>query len=528
MADDYEKVLVNGRIFSMDAGRSWKEAAIIRGDRIWRTGSTAEMKAAAAAGAEVVDLGGRFAMPGFIDAHVHFQSGGMSLIEIRLKDCGSVDELELRLREYAAKLPAGTWITGGGWDHEIWPDKRLPTAQALDSAAPNHPVFLSRHDGHMGVANSIALKLAGVTATTPVPEGGEIGKDSSGKLDGILRDNAMSLVESKIPAPSKEHLERAIEAGQAEANRLGVTGVMDMNTTSDAMAAYLRAHNSGHLRVRIFACPGIETTPELSKLGIGTGLGSAMFRVQGVKILLDGSMGSGTALFFEPYADRPHTSGLSLYPEADVFPLLQKADAAGLQLNVHAIGDRAIRMALDAFDRLPPKDRRAKIEHVQVVRRSDYELFRKTGAIASVEPCHLLDDMHWCEKRVGERCKDGYPYGSLRQAGVPLALGTDWPVEPLNPWLGIYAAVTRKDLRGLPQGGWFPEERLSLADALHDYTAGSAYAGFMDKELGSIEPGKLADIVVTDRNPFDIAPETLKDISTWMTILNGKIVYRAE
>ncbi|MEW6366922.1 MAG: amidohydrolase [Acidobacteriota bacterium] len=526
MADSYEKLLVNGRIYTMDAQRSWKEAVIIRDDRIWKIGTTAEIRALASPDAQLIDLGGRFAMPGFIDAHVHFIDGGASLLQTRLKDCRDQADLANRLAEYVKRTEPGEWITGGGWDHEIWPDKKPPAAALLDKAAPRNPVFLTRHDMHMGVVNTRALRAAGITRETKSPEGGEIGRDAAGDPDGTLRDNAMDLVYAVIPRRSLAQVRDAAGAAQAEAARCGVTTVMDMGTAPTDLSVYTELHNKSELRVRMLACPPIAALDSLTVLGIAQGLGGNMLRIQGLKILTDGSMGSGTALFFEPYNDRPQTSGLSLYAPGELESLIGRADEAGFQLHIHAIGDRAIWMTLDDLSRLPPRDRRVKIEHVQVVRRQDFGLFKKTGAIASVEPSHILDDMHWCEKRVGERCKDSYAYGSLHRAGIPMAFGTDWPVEPLNPWLGIYAAVTRQDLEGKPDRGWFPEERMPLADALYYYTMGSAFAGFLERDLGSIEPGKLADIVVTNENPFEIQHASLKGVTTWMTLLGGEIVWK--
>jgi len=528
MADSYEKLFVNGKIYTVAQDGAWVEAVIVRGDRVWKTGTAAELRRLSAPDAEVIDLGGRFMMPGFVDAHVHFFEGGRNSLQIPLKDCVDSADFEKRVAEYARQFAPGEWIDGGGWDHEAWPDKKLPTKELLDRAAPHNPVWLSRHDGHMGVASSMALKLAGITRDTKAPEGGEIGHDESGEPNGILRDNAEELIGAVIPPLTRPQVEKAARAALAEAARLGVTTVLDMGTSPLELTICNDLQTAGDLTTRIYACLPVSELENVAAIGITNGLGSNLLRIQGVKLFADGSMGAGTALFFEPYKDRPQTSGLAVMSEKEMEERIQKADAAGLQLHIHAIGDRAIWMVLDDLSRLPPRDRRAKIEHVQVVRRQDYGLFATTRTVASVQPCHVLDDMHWCEKRVGERCKDGYPYGSLHRAGIPLAFGTDWPVEPLNPWLGVYAAVTRRDLKGEPAGGWFPEERVPLADSLRAYTMGSAYSCFMEKELGSIEPGKLADLAVISSNPFDIPPEKLKDLTTWMTVMNGRIVYRAK
>ena len=526
MADNDEKLFINGRIYTIDGERSWKEALIVRCERIWKTGTSAEMRRLAAPDAEVIDLGGRFAMPGFIDAHTHFAQGGQRSLEVELKDCNDEMEFEKRVAGYAQQFKSGEWMTGGGWDHERWPDKKLPTAALLDRAVPKNPVWLTRLDGHIGFANSLALKLAGIDRNTKSPSGGEIGHDAAGEPDGTLRDNAMNLIDIVIPPPTRLQVEKAIHAALDKAGQYGVTTVLEMETTPDSLAIYTELEKQAMLTTRVYACPDASSLEKMSGLGITTGFGSDMLRIEGAKLYVDGSMGAGTALFFEPYHDRPNTSGLAVMSETDLDSRIRQVDEAGLQLQIHAIGDKAVWMALDDISRLPSRDRRAKLEHVQVIRRQDFELFKKTGTIASVQPCHLLDDMHWCEKRVAQRCKDGYVYESLLKAGIPQAFGTDWPVESLNPWFGIYAAVTRMDLDGQPEGGWFPEEKMPLADALHEYTMGSAYACFMEKHLGSIEPGKLADLIITVESPFDIAPKALKDVKNWMTVVNGKVVWK--
>jgi predicted amidohydrolase YtcJ len=379
---------------------------------------------------------------------------------------------------------------------------------------PDHPVFVLRLDGHMALANSLALKLAGITRDTPVPDGGAIVKDAAGEPTGVLKDNAMELVWRVVPPATIDETLAKARAGLGHAARLGVTTVQDMTTDATQFAAYQRLRESNELPVRITSHQN-RAVDGLIAAGIHTGFGDDWLRIGGVKLFADGSMGSGTAAFFAPYADDPSTAGLLIQPADVLERQMLAADAAGFQLVVHAIGDKA--------------NRRPRIEHAQVVRDADKARFASAGVIASIQPSHCIDDMRWAEKRIGHaRSAEAYDFKSFVTAGVRIAFGTDWYVEPLDPMLGLYAAVTRQFPDGTPEGGWFPEERLTLPQAIEFYTAGSAYAEFADTRKGRLKPGYLADLVVLSKNLFEIQPREILTTKPVLTVVGGKISYEAK
>jgi len=521
--------LVNGRIFTVDRSHPWAEAVSICGDRISRVGSTAEIRAEIGPATRVVDLAGRLVVPGFIDAHVHLVDGAKTLLGVDLRDAKSPQEMAERLRVHAAKVPKGRWILGGYWDHEAWPGHALPTRQLVDGALPDHPALLMRLDGHVAVANSRALALAHVTRATVAPDGGAIGHDASGEPSGILKDNAVDLVSRVVPPPSYDETLEAVQAGLAHAASVGVTTIHDLTISADELRALEALRTAGTLPTRIYS---VQARPidDLIKAGIHTGFGDDWVRIGGVKYFADGSMGAGTAAFYEPYTDDPTTSGLLVHSPDELEKLVFDADAAGFQVEVHAIGDRANTLVLDIAEKLiearGQKDRRFRIEHAQVVREADKKRFASLGVIASIQPSHCIDDMRWAEKRIGRaRCEIAYDFKSFVDAGARIAFGTDWYVEPLNPMLGLYAAVTRQFTDGTPPGGWFPEERISLEQAVSFYTLGSAYAEFAEARKGSIETGKLADLVVLSSNIFETAPREILTTVPILTVVGGRVVY---
>jgi predicted amidohydrolase YtcJ len=480
-------------------------------------------------GTRVVELHGRLVVPGFNDAHVHFLSGGFGLLSVDLRDARDPQELAQRLGAYARTLPRGTWIREGNWDHEIWPGKTLPTRQMIDAATPDHPVWVQRLDGHMALANSLALRLAGITRDTPDPDGGTIVRDAAGEPTGVLKDNAESLVDRVIPEPTREMNLRAARAALAEAARFGVTSIQD-NSSVDALPTYQDLRARGELTARLYVWRYVDALAPLVKAGVRTGLGDDWIRLGAIKILSDGSMGAGTAAMFEPYSDDPGTKGLLLYPVDELDRLVREADAAGFQLAVHAIGDRANALVLDAFEKAArangPRERRWRIEHAQVVRKADLARYQALGVIASIQPSHCIDDMRWAEARIGlARCKDAYRFRSFLAAGVPVAFGTDWFVETLDPRLGLYAAVTRERPEGGPAGGWFPEEKLTLQEALDLYTRGSAYAEFADARKGTLQPGKLADLAVFAADLFRAHPHEILTTPVDLTVVGGRVVF---
>jgi len=529
-ADRADLVLRGGHVF-VARGRS-ATAIAVEGDRVIAVGDDATVAGLVGPATRVVELKGRLVVPGFNDAHVHFLSGGFGLLSVDLRDARDGAELARRIGEHAKSLPKGTWIQEGNWDHESWPSKTLPTRQLIDPVTPDHPVFVQRLDGHMALANSLALRLAGISHETRDPPGGTILRDASGEPTGILKDNAEELVSRVIPEASREMNLRAARAALAEAARRGVTTIQD-NSSVDALPTYQELRARGELTARMYVWRYADVMEPLVKAGVRTGLGDEWIRLGALKILADGSMGSGTAAFFEPYADDPTTSGLLLHPVPELERMVREGDAAGFQLAVHAIGDRANALVLDAFEKAAAangaRDRRFRIEHAQVVRKQDLARYKALGVVASIQPSHCIDDMRWAEKRIGPaRCRDAYNFRSFTAAGIPVAFGTDWFVEPLDPRLGLYAAVTRELPGGGPPGGWFPEEKISLEDAIDLYTRGSAYAEFAEKEKGTLEPGKLADLVVFAADLFRVPPRQILTAPVDLTVVGGRVVYERE
>jgi predicted amidohydrolase YtcJ len=524
-------VLRGGRVF-VAKGR-FAAALALRDGRVTAVGDDASVSALVGPRTRVVELRGRLVTPGFNDAHVHFLGGGFGLLSVDLRDAKDEADLARRLGAHAATLPRGTWIQEGNWDHEAWPSKALPTRQLIDPATPDHPVFVSRLDGHMALANSLALRLAGITRETKDPPGGTVVRDASGQPTGILKDNAMEIVSRIVPEASREMNLRAARAALAEAARHGVTTIQD-NSSVDALPTYQELRARGELTARMYVWRYASGALEpLLKAGVRTGLGDEWIRLGALKILSDGSMGSGTAAFFEPYADDPGTSGLLLHPVPELERMIREADAAGFQLAVHAIGDRANALVLDAFEKAAaangPRDRRFRIEHAQVVRRKDLPRYKALGVIASIQPSHCIDDMRWAEKRIGRgRSRDAYNFRSFTAAGVPVAFGTDWSVEPLDPRLGLYAAVTREFPAGGPPGGWFPEETIGLDEAIDLYTRGSAYAEFAEEDKGTLEPGKLADLVVFAADLFQAGPREILTTPVDLTVVGGRVVFERQ
>jgi predicted amidohydrolase YtcJ len=516
-------ILLNGHIHTVDRARPRAEAVVICGERIAAVGSTADIKKLAGPKTRLVDLAGKLVLPGFNDAHVHLIDGAEEIVGVDLRPAKNEQDFAARLADHAKRLPKGRWILGGYWDHEAWPSKALPTRQLIDAAVPDHPVFVQRLDGHMGVANSLAIRLAGVTRDTAAPDGGAIVRDAAGEPAGVFKDNAMGLISRAVPPPTDEEIRERARAALKHAASLGVTTVQDVTASPAELRAYRALKAAGELTARIYSIRNYEgPSPDSAS--------DDWIKQGGIKLFADGSMGSGTAVFFEPYADDPSTSGLLIQEPAALEKAMFDADAAGLQLAVHAIGDRANALVLDILEKLAasrgPRDRRPRIEHAQVVRDADKARFKKIGVIASIQPSHCIDDMRWAERRIGRaRSAIAYDFKSFVDAGARIAFGTDWYVEPLDPMLGLYAAVTRQFPDGTPAGGWFPEERISLEQAIEFYTLGSAYAEFAETQKGSVASGKLADLVVLSQNLFSIPPREILTTKPVLTIVGGRIVY---
>ncbi len=526
-------ILTHGKIWTGNTAQPTAEAVACAAHRIVAAGSADEIAKWAGPRTRTVELGGRLVLPGFNDAHVHFFSGGSNLASVQLRDAKSEAEFRERIRAFAQKLPAGRWILGGDWDHESWSPARLPTHQLIDGAAGDHPVWVNRLDGHMALANAIALQRAGITRNTPDPPGGTIVRDASGEPTGVLKDAAMAAVERVIPDPTDAELEEAIHAAMRYAAENGVTSVQDMSGSPDVLRAYQRLLARGELTVRISAHQPLATWKRQAEIGVLAGFGGAFLHIGALKGFADGSLGSTTALFFEPYLDAPNTSGLAndeMIPESKMAQHIREADRAGLQIAVHAIGDKANHLILNMFEEAEnangPRDRRFRIEHAQHLRPDDIPRFARLHVIASMQPYHAIDDGRWAEHRIGpERARTTYAFRSLLDSGAVLAFGSDWPVAPMAAIMGIYGAVTRRTLDGKHPGGWVPEQKITVAEAVRAYTWGSAYASFEENLKGTIEPGKLADLVVLSRDIFRIDPVEIEKVRVEMTVFDGRVVF---
>ncbi|MCS6864240.1 MAG: amidohydrolase [Gemmataceae bacterium] len=531
-------IVFNGRIWTGNAQQPEVQAVAVWRGRIVRVGTDAEVKACAGANTRVIDLGGRRLVPGFYDSHLHFLSGGLSLSRIDLKDAKDEAEFGRRLREFDQKTPRERWIVGGLWDHDRTFGGRLPTAATIDQYVKDRPVFIRRYDGHMGLANSAALKLAGITAATPDPPGGVIERLADGKTpSGILKDNAMALVDRLIPEPSDEEILEAVLAAQKACAEHGVTSVQDLDgsdpeTRRKLFRIYQRLARDGKLTCRIDLRWPIALYRDLSTAGVMADFGHDYLRIGGVKGFVDGSLGSSTAKMFAPYENDPKNTGVYVTAPDTLRSYIRAADAAGLNVCIHAIGDQANSVLLDLYAEVArqngARDRRFRIEHVQHLRPEDYKRFRELQVIASMQPYHAIDDGRWAEARIGaKRCASSYAFRSLLDHGAILAFGSDWPVAPLNVLAGIDAAVNRRTLDGKHPQGWFPEQRISVAEAVRAYTWGSAYAAFQEADRGTIEVGKLADFVLLSRDIFDPAQrDHIADTHVLLTIVGGKVVYQ--
>jgi predicted amidohydrolase YtcJ len=526
-------IITNAKIWTVDKSRPEAESLAVVRDRFVAVGSAAEVDAWHGPQTKVIDAQGKLLLPGFNDAHVHFVDGGDHLAAVQLKDAASPQEFARRIQEQARKTPKGEWVTGGDWDEQKWSPPDLPTKELIDPVTPDTPVWVNRYDGHESLANSLTLKLANVTAKTPDPPGGQIVRDAQGNPTGVLRDAAQELVNKVMPPMSREQRMRAIHRAMEHAASVGVTSVQHMNPEYADVKAYSELQEQGALTVRIYAAPMETGWRDQAKIGIRHAFGTPFLRLGAVKGYADGSLGSETAYFFDPYTDAPNTHGLlsdEMHPPSAMRQRLQGADAAGLQLCIHAIGDQAISMTLDIFEQIEKAngkhDRRWRIEHSQHMAAKDFARYARLGVIASVQPYHAIDDGRWAEKRIGpDRIKRTYAFRTFLDHGVRLAFGTDWSVAPLNPMWTIYAAVTRATLDGKNPGGWVPEQKLTVQEAVEAYTMGSAYAEFQEKEKGSITPGKLADFVILSDDIFHIPPASIKNVQIEATFVGGKVVY---
>ena len=535
-------IVNNAKVWTVDKAKPTAQAVAILGERIVAVGTNTDVDAWRGPNTRIIDAAGKLLLPGFNDAHVHFVSGSSQLENVQLNDATSAEEFKRRIAERAKSMSKGQWMTGGDWDETKWSPAQLPTKELIDDVTPGIPVFVQRYDGHMCLANSLALKAAGITAKTPDPPGGQIVRDAKGNPTGALKDAATDLVFKVIPPLPHDLRLQAVKRGLAHAASLGVTSVQDMNPDYADIAVYTELRERGELTTRIYAAPLITQVDDQVKMGIRHAFGDSYLRIGAVKAYADGSLGSRTAYFFEPFSDtvqgQPATDhGLlsdEMHPPSLMRDRMMRADAAGLQLCTHAIGDQGISMILDIYSEIAKNhgadvDRRWRIEHAQHMAAKDFDRFAQLHVVASMQPYHAIDDGRWAEARIGrDRASRTYAFRTFLDHGVRLAFGTDWDVAPLNPMFGLYAATTRATLDGKNPGGWFPEQKLTIQEAIEAYTMGSAYAEFQDTVKGSISSGKLADMVLLSDDVLTIDPVKIRDVKVLKTVVGGKVVFEGQ
>jgi predicted amidohydrolase YtcJ len=526
-------LIVYGRVWTGDSALPWAGAVAIAGDTIAAVGDSAEIARLAGPATKVLANGGGLVTPGFMDGHLHFLDGGFQLASVDLRPANTPDEFIERLGAYVSERRPGEWIVGGDWDHERWPGAPLPRREWIDSITPNNPVLLYRLDGHMALANSAALRLARVTRATADIPGGVIVRDPrTGEPTGILKDEAMGPVQGVIPDPTDQQRDAALRRALEHAASKGVTSFAHVSVPLAELGSYLRAKAAGTLTARAALYFPLQNWKQVADTVARLGRGDDWVWIGGVKGYMDGSLGSTTALFYEPYNDDPKTVGVLTTPEDSMRAWIGGADSADLQVVVHAIGERANGLLLQIFDSVAQahglKDRRFRVEHAQHLRREDIGRFGKLGVIASMQPYHAADDGRWAEKRIGpERIKTTYAFRSLLDQDAVLAFGSDWTVAPIDPLLGIAAAVTRRTLDGKNPGGWVAEEKISAEEALRAYTWGNAYGVFAEDRRGRLVPGYLADLVMIDRDLTRIPPEEIEQAAVRATVVGGRVVFSA-
>jgi len=527
-------LLVNGDFYTVDPQLGRVQALAIADGRILAAGTEEEVRKWAGPQTKVMDLGGRFVIPGFNDAHVHFGSGGLRHLRVEVEGTRSLKEFQDRIRARLSEFKPGEWVTGRGWDHSLWQENRVPTKADLDAVSTEHPMLFGRIDGHSAVANSLALELAGITRDTPNPEGGEIMRDAGGEATGWLKETAIGLVGRHVPDPTPEQRKRGLLLALADAARNGITSIQDNSDWEDFLTLR-ELKEEGKLTLRVtewlpFSAP-LEQLEKMRKEGGST---DSWLKTGALKGVADGSGGSLSAAMLEPFANAPGNTGILRFDPEELKKRVAEREAAGFQINIHAIGDRANRVALDAFEAArklnPPqpgrRPTRHRIEHAQFVHADDFARFRELGVIASMQPCHLLNDLRWAATILGpERSHEGYAWQTFRKNNVPLAFGTDYAVEPLNPMRGLYASIAREFEGGGPLGGWLPEEKISIADAIRAYTWGSAYAEFEEHRKGTLAPGKFADLVVLSQDITRAPAVEVLRTEVLLTMVGGRVVY---
>jgi predicted amidohydrolase YtcJ len=524
-------VIVHGMVWTgLSTGRPQPGVVVLRGDRILAVGDSAAVARYVGAGTKILDAHGGLVMPGFADAHTHFVDGGFQLASLDLRDAATPQEFVRRVKAFARGLKPGQWILGGDWDHTLWTGQPLPHHEWIDSVTPDNPVFINRLDGHEALANAAAMRAAKITKDTPTPFGGQILRDAAGQPTGIFKDQALGLIDRAVPDPAPDVRDSATARALRHAASLGVTAASHMSASWADLASYQRLERAGRMTMRVAVYLPIDQWRAVADSIKAHGQGDDWVKIGGLKGYMDGSAGSRTAYFFEPYTDSAGYRGLTQNSEQDMRTWIGNADSAGLQIAVHAIGDAANAMLLDIFDSVArahgARDRRFRDEHAQHLRPQDVARFGRLGVIPSMQPYHAIDDGRWVEARIGpERIKTTYAFRTLLDTHARLAFGTDWTVAPLDPIWGVYAAVTRRTLDNKNPGGWVPDQKISLGETLQAYTAGTAYAMYDEGKWGVLAPRMYADVVVVDRDLFNMPAESLNTAHVTATIVGGKVVY---
>jgi predicted amidohydrolase YtcJ len=530
-----DMLLYNGKLATQDSNYPDATALALRDGRILAVGNDDEIRSLARSYTQSIDLGGRRVLPGLTDSHFHLYEWALGRRGLSLTGTTSLADVRERVRQAVPEAGRGRWILGQGWNQDAWPHPRLPDRADLDDLTPDNPAILWRTDLHLAWVNSQALQAAGITADTPDPVMGVIDRDESGQPTGVLRELAINLVRRVMPQPTAVETEQAMRKAMADVHRLGLTGVHDMRIMGGedgppAFRAWQRLRNEGNLNLRVWMMLPSERLSEAIALGLRTGFGDDYLRVGGIKLFADGATGPRTAWMLEPFADAG--SGMPLTPMREIAEIVSRAHQAGISSAIHAIGDRAVRELLDVFTEVLPGQSGDdgplaphRIEHVQHSHPADLKRLAPLGLVASVQPIHTTDDMAMMEQACGERSQWAYAFRDLLNAGTVLALGSDCPVASPNPFWGIHAAVTRQRRDGTPPDGWYPAQRLSVAEAVWGYTMGPAHASGQTASQGSLSPGKLADLIVLDRDIFAVPVQEIPDTKVWLTIFGGHVVY---
>ena len=532
-AQPADLIVVNARVYTADDARPLVEAFAVRDGKVAFVGSSREARALAGDATQVVDLDGRTVIPGMVDAHAHYAGLAQTLSTVDLMGVPSYDELIARVRARAAALPKGTWVQGRGWDQNQWADGQFPTHEALSAAVPDHPVYLTRVDGHAALVNSAAMRAANLTRTTRDPSGGRILKAANGDPTGVLIDRAQGLVSRVIPPETRDDTRRALLEAQSVMHRWGLTGVHDAGAGRAMIELYEEMARAGELDLRLYAMIADDSAAIAHFMSVGprSSLHNGRLWVRSIKLYSDGALGSRGAALLEPYSDDPGNSGLLISPLEHIRDVAERALARGFQVNSHAIGDRGNRIVLDAYeqalDKMPHADHRFRIEHAQILHYSDIPRFAQLGVIPSMQASHQTSDMYWAGKRLGpERLLGAYAWRSLLNTGVIIPNGSDFPVEYVNPLISFHAAIARQDANDYPVGGWYPDQRMTRDEALKSMTLWPAYSAFQEDELGSLTVGKHADFVVLDQDIMRVPAELVLSTKVLTTYVGGRVVYR--